>query len=159
MRRIAQLYAVEAEIRGRDAEARRRERQARSTPLIAELKAWLEKQLATVSRKSTLAEAIRYALNRWEGLTLFLDDGRVEIDSNSVERSIRPLAVTRKNALFAGNDGGGEHWATVASLVETCKLNDVDPQTWFADVLTKLAGGHPITRLNELLPWAYARQA
>lgn len=95
LRRIAQLYAVEAEIRGPDAEARRRERQARSTPLIADLKAWLEKQLATVSRKSTLAEAIRYALSRWEGLTLFLDDGRVEIDSNSVERSIRPLAIAR----------------------------------------------------------------
>ena len=159
LRRIAQLYAVEAEIRGRDPEARRRERQARSTPLIAELKAWLEKQLATVSRKSTLAEAIRYALSRWEGLTLFLDDGRVEIDSNSVERSIRPLALTRKNALFAGSDGGGEHWATIASLVETCKLSSVDPQAWFADVLTKLAGGHPITRLDELLPWSYARQA
>ena len=157
--RIAKLYAVEAEIRGRDAEVRRRERQARSAPLVAELKVWLERQLAAVSRKSTLAEAIRYALSRWEGLTLFLDDGRVEIDSNSVERSIRPLALTRKNALFAGSDGGGEHWATIASLVETCKLNGVDPQAWFADVLTKLAGGHPITKLDELLPWAYARQA
>ena len=111
-----------------------------------------------MSRKSTLAEAIRYALSRWEGLTLFLDDGRVEIDSNSVERCIRPLALTRKNALFAGSDGGGEHWATIASLVETCKLNGVDPQAWFADVLTKLAGGHPITKLDELLPWGHARQ-
>lgn len=157
--RIAKLYAVEAEISGRDAEARRRERQARSAPLVAELKVWLEKQLAAVSRKSTLAEAIRYALSRWEGLTLFLADGRVEIDSNSVERCIRPLALTRKNALFAGSDGGGEHWATIASLVETCKLNGVDPQAWFADVLTNLAGGHPITKLDELLPWAYARQA
>ncbi|MBP2233329.1 hypothetical protein J2847_006666 [Azospirillum agricola] len=110
MRRIAQWYAVEAEIRGHDSEARRRERQARSTPLIAELKTWLEKQLATVSRKSTLAEAIRYALSRWEGLTLFLDDGRVEINSNSVERSIRPLALTRKSALFVGSDGGGGRW-------------------------------------------------
>ncbi|QCN96704.1 hypothetical protein D3093_15340 (plasmid) [Azospirillum argentinense] len=155
--RIAKLYAVEGEIRGRDAEARRQERQARSAPLIAELKMWLEKQLAAVSRKSMLAEAMRCALSRWEGLTLFLDDGRVEFDSNSVECCIRPLALTRKNALFAGSDG--EQWATIASLAETCQLNGADPQAWFADVLTKLAGGRPITKLDELLPWAFARQA
>ncbi|MBK3800641.1 IS66 family transposase [Azospirillum brasilense] len=157
--RIAKLYAVEGEIRGHDAEARRQERQARSAPLIAELKTWLEKQLAAVSRKSTLAEAMRCALIRWEGLTLFFNDGRVEFDSNSVERCIRPLALTRKNALFAGSDGDGEHWATIASLAETCQLNGADPQAWFADVLTKLAGRHPITKLDELLPWAFARQA
>lgn len=131
--RIAKLYAVEGEIRDRDAEARRQERQARSAPLIAELKTWLEKQLAAVSRKSMLAEAMRCALSRWEGLTLFLDDGRVEFDSNSVERCIRPLALTRKNALFAGSDGDGEHGATIASLAETCQLNGADPQAWFAD--------------------------
>ncbi|KAA1055018.1 Mobile element protein [Azospirillum argentinense] len=83
----------------------------------------------------------------------------MEFDSNSVERCIRPLALTRKNALFAGSDGDGEHWATIASLAETCQLNGADPQAWFADVLTKLAGRHPITKLDELLPWAIARQA
>jgi transposase len=94
------------------------------------------------SRSSTatcppkLADAIRYALSRWEGLTRFIDDGRIELDNNTVERSIRPIALNRKNALFAGSDGGAEHWATIASLIETCKLNDVDPLGYLTDVLT-----------------------
>jgi hypothetical protein len=158
LRRIAALYAVEAEIRGRPAEARLAERRARSAPLVAELRLWLEARLAAVSGKSKLAEAIRYALSRWDGLSLFLADGRVELDSNPVERSMRPLALTRKNALFAGSDSGGEHWATVASLVETCKLNGVDPEAYLADVLARLAAGHPVNRIDELLPWAYAAE-
>lgn len=117
--RVAAIYAIEAEIRGRQAEARCCVRQQRSRLLIDELKTWLESQLAVVSRKSTIAEAIRYGLGRWDGLVRFLDDGRIEIDSNVVERTIRPIALNRKNALFAGSDGGGEHWATLASLVET----------------------------------------
>ena len=88
---------------------------------------WLRAKLGLISQKTKLAEAIRYALSRWEGLTRFLDDGRIEIDTNVVERSIRPIALNRKNALFAGSDGGGEHWAVIASLIETCKLNDVEP--------------------------------
>ena len=103
-----------------------------------------------------LAEAIRYALTRWEGLTRFLDDGHVEIDSNVVERSIRPIALTRKNALFAGSDGGGEHWAVIASLIETCKLNDVEPHAYLADVITKIVNGHSNSQIDNLLPWAYA---
>ena len=93
---------------------------------------------------------------RWEGLTRFVDDGRIEIDSNVVERAIRPLALTRKNALFAGSDRGGEHWAIIASLVETCKLCGVDPQAYLTDVLSRIVTGHLNTRIDDLLPWAYA---
>jgi hypothetical protein len=91
--------------------------------------------------------------------TLIIDDGRIEIDSNIVERSIRPIALNRKNALFAGSDGGGEHWAIIASLIETCKLNGVDPQTYLADVLTKIVNDHPNSRIDDLLPSAYASHA
>jgi hypothetical protein len=101
---------------------------------------------------------MRYALSRWEGLTRFIDDGRIEIDSNVVERVIRPIALNRKNALFAGSDGGGEHWAIVASLIETCKLNGVDPQGYVADVLTKIVNMHPNSQIDDLMPWAYAPQ-
>jgi transposase len=156
LRRIAELYAVEAEVRGRSADARRAIRQQRTKPLVDGLKTWLDDQLAAVSQKSAIAEAIRYALARWPGLTRFLDDGRIEIDSNVVERAIRPLALNRKNALFAGSDGGGEHWAILASLIETCKLNAVDPQTYLADILARLVARHPITRIDELLPWRWA---
>jgi transposase len=151
--RIAELYAIEAEIHGRSADARRAVRQENIRPLVDSLKTWLEAQLSAVSQKSTIAEAFRYALTRWSGLTRFLDDGRIEIDSNVVERTIRPIALNRKNALFAGSDGGGEHWAILASLIETCKLNTIDPQAYLADVLVQLAAGHPINRIGELLPW------
>jgi transposase len=154
--RIAALYAIEAEIRGRSAEDRRAVRQEKTRPLVDSLKTWLEAQLSAVSQKSTIAEAIRYALARWSGLTRFLDDGHVEIDSNVVERTIRPLALNRKNALFAGSDGGGEHWAILASLIETCKLNGVDPQAYLADVFAQIVAGYPINRLEELLPWSWA---
>lgn len=121
---------------------------------------WLEGQLAAVSQKSTIAEAIRYALCRWSGLLLFLDDGHIEIDSNVVERAIRPLALTRRNALFVGSDGGGEHWAIHASLVETCKLNAIDLQAYLADIFSRLfsrlVAGHPINRIDDLLPWRWA---
>jgi transposase len=153
--RIAALYRIEAEIRGRPADERRAVRQERSRPLVAALEPWLREKLALVSQKSRLAEAIRYALSRWAGLCLFLDDGRIEIDSNVVERSMRPLALTRKNALFAGSDGGAEHWAVIASLVETCKLIGVEPQAYLADVISRIINGHPQSRLDELLPWAY----
>ena len=93
---------------------------------------------------------------RWDGLTRFIDDGRIEIESNVVERAIRPITLNRKNALFAGSDGGVENWAIVASLVENCKLNGVDPQAYMADVLTKIVNGHLVSKLDELMPWAYA---
>jgi len=154
--RIAQLYAVETDVRGQSADARRDARQERSRPLIDELHRILEMRLGQISRKGRLAEAIRYALGHWDGLCRFLDDGRIEMDSNTVERSIRPLALNRKNALFAGSDDGGDNWAVIASLIETAKLNRVDPQAWLTDTLTRLAGGHRINALGELMPWAYA---
>jgi len=150
---IARLYAIDADVRGRSADERRAARQQHSRPVVEELRRFLDAKLAQISRKSTLAEAIRYALTRWEGLTRFLDDGRIELDSNSVERAIRPLALNRKNALFAGSDDGGDHWAVIASLIETAKLNGVDPQAWLADTLAKLAAGHGARRLDELMPW------
>ena len=153
--RIAALYRIEDEIRGRPAEERRAVRQERSRPLVDALEPWLRSKLQLISQKTKLAAAIRYALSRWNGLCLFLDDGCVEIDSNVVERTIRPLALTRKNALFAGSDGGAEHWAVIASLIETCKLIGLEPYRYLADVITRIVNGHPNSRLDELLPWAY----
>lgn len=156
LKRIGELYAIEAEIRGRSADERRAVRQKKTKPIVDDLKPWMEAQLAAVSQKSTIAEAFRYALSRWQGLTRFLEDGRIEIDSNVVERTIRPIALNRKNALFAGSDGGADHWAILASLIETCKLNSLDPQAYLADVFDRLVVGHPINRIDELLPWRWA---
>jgi len=153
--RIAALYRIEGEIRGRSADERRASRQERTRPLVEALHPWLREKLGLISQKTKLAEAIRYALTRWEGLCLFLDDGQVEIDNNTVERAIRPLALTRKNALFAGSDGGAEHWAVIASLIETCKMNGVDPQAYLVDVITRIVNGHPNSRIDELMPWTY----
>jgi transposase len=155
---IAKLYAIEKDIRGRDADERRRLRQQKSRPLVDAFEPWLRAKLAMISQKGKLAEAIRYVLSRWEGLTRFIGDGRVEIDNNTVERSIRPIALNRKNALFAGSDGGAEHWAIIASLIETSKLNDVDPLGYLADVLTRIVNGHPNSEIDQLLPWAYRKQ-
>jgi hypothetical protein len=157
LRRIAELYRIEDDIRGRSADERRTARQERSRPIVAELEPWLREKLGLISQKTKLAEAIRYTLSRWEGLTRFLDDGRIEIDSNVVERSIRGIALNRKNALFAGSDGGAEHWAVIASLIETCKLNQVEPLGYLTDVLTRIVNDHPNSQIDELLPWAYIR--
>ena len=108
-------------------------------------------------RASETAKAINYGLNHWDGLTRFLDDGRIEIDTNTGERTIRPIALNRKNALFAGNDEGGTNWAIVASLIETCKLNGVNPHAWLADTLTKLVNRWPASKIDDLMPWAYAK--
>ena len=159
LERIAGLYRVEAEIRCRSADERRAIRGDKSRPIIEMLEPWLRKKLGLISQKTKLAEAIRYALSHWKGLTRFLDDGRIEIDSNVVERAIRPIALNRKNALFAGSDGGGEHWAIIASLIETCKLGGIDPQIYIADVITRIVNGHSNSRIDELLPWAYAPAA
>ena len=156
--RIAALYAIEKTISGRSAEERRRVRQTRSKPLVLALKAWFELELTRVSGKAKIAEHIGYALNHWDGLTRFLDDGRIELDTNIVERSIRPLVLNRKNALFAGHDQGAENWACIASLVETCKLCGVEPQAYLTDVLTKLVNLWPASRLDELMPWAWAKE-
>jgi transposase len=134
LQRIAALYEIEAEIRGRSAEERRAARQSRTKPLLDAMRLWLEQRRAELPRKSPLAEAIGYPLNQWEGLTRFVDDGRIEIDSNTVERSMPAIALNRKNALFAGHDLGAENWAVLASLIETCKWHDVNPEAWLADL-------------------------
>src|SRR2546423_1768888 len=155
LERIAALYLIEKTIRGSSAEHRRAVRAERSEPLVLALKAWLEQQLARLSAQALIADAIRYALHHWEGLTRFLDDGRIELDTNIVERSIRPIVLNRKNALFAGHDEGAENWACIASLIETCKLNGADPEAYFADVLTRLINLWPAARIDELMPWAW----
>jgi transposase len=155
LQRIAALYAIEAELRGKSADIRRAVRQERSRPLIDDLFAWFSAQLARLPGSSPTAEAIRYALNHREGLVRFLDDGRIELDTNTVERAIRPICLSRKNALFASGDDGGARWAAVASLVETCKLNGVDPQRYFTEVLTRLVNGWPNSRIDELMPWCW----
>ena len=156
LQRIAGLYAIEEEIRGRSAQERQAARQARTKSLVEDLRSWLSVQLQRVPQRSKIADAIRYGINHWNGLVLFLEDGRVELDTNTVERSMRPIALNRKNALFAGSDEGGANWGVVASLIETAKLNHVEPNAYLTDVLTKLVNGWPASRIDELLPWAYA---
>jgi len=121
--------------------------------LVDAMKVWFETELSRVPPRGGLAEAIRYALTRWSALCRFLDDGRIELDNNTVERAIRPIALGRKNHLFAGSDGGAARWATVASLLATAKLNGVEPFAYLKDVLERLSNGHPMSRLDDLLPW------
>ena len=154
--RIRRLYAIEAEIRGHPAEHRRQVRQERSRPIAEALLAWLEDHLGRVSAASDLAGAIRYAIRHWPGLVVFLDDGRVEMDTNVVERAIRPHTLTRKNALFAGSDDGARHWAIAMTLIQTAKLNGVDPMAWLTDVLERSVSGR--TKAHELMNCTCARR-
>ena len=152
--RIARLYEIEKEIRGSPAEHRHAVRQQRSRPIVEALHAWLQEQLLRLSGASPLAGAMRYALRHWSGLVLFLDDGRIELDTNIVERGMRPVALARKNALFAGSDGGAEHWAIAMTLITTAKLNDVEPLSWLTDVLQRLVSGRTKAHeIEQLLPW------
>jgi transposase len=157
--RIAALYRIEAEIRGRNPAQRLGTRQELSRPLVKDLRLWFEAQLKTLPARGPIAEVIRYPLNHWAGLEQFLDDGRIEIDNNTVERSMRPITLSRKNSLFAGSDEGAENWAAVASLIETCKVNSVNPQTYFTDLLTRLVNGWPQARIDELMPWCWKTPA
>jgi len=157
LQRIAALYAVEAEIRGQPPDVRRRARQARAGPLLEDLRAWLAGMVGRVSAKSELARAIGYSLTRWQALTRYRDDGRIEIDNNAAERALRGVALGRNNYLFMGSDAGGERAASIYSLVETAKLNGLDPQAYLREVLTRIAD-HPINRIDELLPWNIARR-
>jgi transposase len=152
--RLGEVYAIEAQLRGTSAAHRLGARQAMSAPLMAALKVELQDALAQISAKSTLAKAIRYALAHWSGLTRFLDDGRLEVDNNTVERSMRPIALGRRNSLFAGNDGGAESWAILASLLNTAKLNGLDPFTYLDDVLERIVSGQVKNHeLDQLLAW------
>ena len=156
--RIARLFAIEADIRGRSPTERAAARQDRSAPFLASLRAFLDATLAQISGKSSLAGAIRYATSRWAALTRYVNDGRLEMTNNAAERAIRPLALGRKNYLFAGSDEGGRRAAIIYTLIETARLNDIDPQAWLADVVTRIAD-HPINRVDDLLPWKWQREA
>lgn len=155
LRRIGELYAIEADIRGWQPEERSRTRNERSRPLLASLKQWLEETLVKLSKKSETAVAVRYALGRWEALLRYVDDGRLEMDNNAAERALRVVALGRKNYLFAGSDRGGERAAAIYSLIGTAKLNGVDPETYLREVLSRIAD-HPVNRIEELLPWNLA---
>ena len=155
--RIAALYAVEADIRGQPPDERRRQRQARAGPLLQELHAWLNAMVGRVSAKSEIAAAIGYSLTRWKALTRYVDDGRIEIDNNAAERALRGVSLGRKNYLFMGSDAGGERAAAIYSLVETAKLNGLDPEHYLREVLGRIAD-HPINRIDELLPWNIAQR-
>ena len=158
--RIGALYAVERGIRGRPAGERRAVRQERSTPVVRDLRFWLDAQLGRISQGSALATAIRYGLRHWDGLCRFLDDGALELDTNSVEREIRPICVTRKAALFAGSEGGGESWAIATTLIRTAILSGADPQAWIADALQRMVRGDVrSTELATLLPWTWRQPA
>src|SRR5918996_2365500 len=157
VRQIATLYAIEASVRGMAPAVRLAARQAQAAPLTAALTTWFEKQLSMISSGPTLAADIRYALAHWTGLSRFLEDGRLEMDTNPVENAIRPVALTRKNALFAGHEVGAENWALLASIVATCKTNDVNPVDYIADTLQAILNGHPQSRIEELMPWRYQK--
>lgn len=156
VRRIAALYAIESGVRGEPAEERQRVRHEQSRPLVEAMHVWLTDQLGRIPGASGLAKAIRYALNHWNGLIMFLEDGRLELDTNTVERAIRPVTITRKNALFAGNDNGGRHWAIIATLIQSAKLNGVEPLAWLTDVLERIVSGRTKRhQLETLLPWKW----
>ena len=158
VRRIDELFAIERELNGKPAEERLAVRKERAKPLVLELEAWLRVQHARVSRKSEIGKAIAYALNHWQALIRFLDDGRICMSNNAAERALRGVAVGRRNWTFAGSDRGGERAAAIYTLIETCKLNGVDPQAWLADVLRRIAD-HPASRLDQLLPWHWKNRA
>ena len=155
LERIAALYAIEAEVRGRPPDQRRQVRQNRARPLLESLHDWFEVSLTKLSRKSDTTAAIRYALTLWPALTRYCDDGRLEIDNNAAERALRVVTLGRKNYLFAGSDAGGERAANLYSLIGSAKLNGLDPESYLRDVLTRIAD-HPIRRIEELLPWNLA---
>lgn len=156
IKRIAKLYAVEKEARGHCAKERLALRHRKSKPTFDDLETWLDAQLSKLSRKSPLARAIRYALSRMPKTRAYLDNGFLELDNNTVERAIKPVTLGRKNWMFAGSERGGKAMAIAFTLIETAKLNGVDPQAWLSDVLSRIAD-HKINRIDELLPWNWVQ--
>jgi hypothetical protein len=157
LRRIAELYVIETEIRGKPPHERRLVRQARAKPLLDDLERWLRAALDKLSRKSDTSAAIMYALNLWPALIRYCDNGVIEIDNSAAERALRGVAIGRRNYLFAGADSGGERAAAIYSLIGTAKLNGVDPEAWLRHVLANIAE-HPVNRVDEFLPWHCAGQ-
>lgn len=158
VRRINELFEIERAINGKPPGERLAARERLSKPLVAALEGWLREQRARLSAKSELAKAVNYSLNRWAAFTRFLDDGRICLSNNAAERALRGVAVGRRNWTFAGSDSGAQRAAAIYTLIETCKMNDVDPQAWLAYVLAKLPD-YPAKRIHELLPWNWkARQ-
>jgi transposase len=155
--RIDALFAIEREINRAAADQRKRMRQERSRPLVAALEFWLREQRRKLSARNEIAKAIQYSLGRWTALTRFLDDGRLCMSNNAAERALRCVAMGRHNWTFAGSDEGGRRAAAIYTLIETAKLNDVDPQAWLADVLARLPD-HPAKRIQELLPWNWSER-
>lgn len=155
LQRIAALYAIESEVRGRPPHERAAIRQARAGPLLESLREWLRHTVGRLSKKSELAKAIGYVLTRWTALTRYRDDGRIEIDNNAAERALRVVALGRKNYLFCGSDAGGERAAALYSLIGTAKLNGLDPEAYLRYVIERIAE-HPVNRVDQLLPWNVA---
>ena len=154
---IQALYRIEKDMRGQNPDARHAARQERSKPIIEAFEIWLAQSRARVSAKSPTGEALKYIAKYWDGLCLFLTDGRIELDNNAVERTIRPIALNRKNTLFAGHDAGAQNWAIIASLIETCKLNGTEPHGYISGTLTAIAQGHKQADIKTLLPWNYVK--
>lgn len=154
LQKIAELYAIEKDIRGSPPETRACVRQERAKPLFEELVTWFESKLPALPGRSALAGAIRYAVSRMKRMRVYLDNGICELDNNVAERSVKGIALGRKNYMFVGSDSGGERAAAIYSLIETAKLNRVNPQAWLADVLARIPD-HPINKIDELLPWNF----
>ncbi len=153
LQRIAAIYAIEKDIRGRSAEDRLAVRRERTQPLVNKLHAWFVATAPRIMAGSATSDAMKYALKRWSGFTRFLDDGRIEIDNNAAERAIRPVTLQRQNALFAGHQLGAENWAAIASLVETCKMLDINPYAYLTDVLTRVISRADTDQVDDLLPY------
>ena len=158
LRRIGELYEIEAQITGHSAETRHKIRQEHARPILDGLRRWFQEQRRRLSSKTNLAKALQYALTRWEALCLYTTDGRIGIDNNPAERALRGIAITRKNFLFLGSEAGGERAAVIYTVLESAKLNGLDPEAYLADIIDHMAKGHPINRLSELLPWNWAAQ-
>jgi transposase len=154
IQRIAALYAIEKDIRGQPPDESAKTRQSRARPLLHDLRAWLDRTLTSLSRKSETAVAIRYALSRWRALTRYVDVGSIEMDNNPAERALRAVCLGRKNYLFAGSDRGGQRAAAFYSLIGTAKLNGIDPELYLRQLLECIAD-HPINRISDLLPWSF----
>lgn len=157
LRQIQELYRIEAEITGNTADERRKIRREQALPILDELKTWLSEQRRRLSSKTGLAKAIKYALTRWDALCLYIEDGRLGIDNNPAERGLRTIAITRKNFLFLGSEAGGDRAAVIYTVLQSARLNGLDPEAYLADVIDRMAKGLSIGRLSELLPWRWSK--